>query len=129
VDVSSRLWLFNDATIWHLDAREQGASTPSKQVIHESPMARITGRHRPDRGTIGGSGADRDYRMSIDVKSGSGDAELLQRSAHWQMRSLDQPDDLQLIPRFPHLRSCFFEQAQFQGLLGNDLLQRPGFPA
>jgi len=25
---------------------------------------RISGRHRPDRGTIGGSGADRDYRMS-----------------------------------------------------------------
>jgi hypothetical protein len=39
-------------------------SNPTKQVIHESPMARITGRHRPDRGTIGGSGADRDYRIS-----------------------------------------------------------------
>jgi hypothetical protein len=25
---------------------------------------RTTGRHRPDRGTIGGSGANRDYRMS-----------------------------------------------------------------
>jgi hypothetical protein len=39
-------------------------STPSKQVIHESPIVRTTGRHRSDRGTIGGSGADRDYRMS-----------------------------------------------------------------
>jgi hypothetical protein len=28
---------------------------------------RITGRHRPDRGTIGGSGAARDYRMSTYV--------------------------------------------------------------
>jgi hypothetical protein len=35
-----------------------------KRVIYEPPTVRITGRHRPDRGTIGGSGADRDYRMS-----------------------------------------------------------------
>jgi hypothetical protein len=27
-------------------------------------MVRITGQRRPDRGTIGGSSADRDYRMS-----------------------------------------------------------------
>jgi hypothetical protein len=34
-----------------------------------------------------------------------------------------------LIPRRPHPRSCFFGQAQFQGLFGDDLLQRPGFLA
>jgi len=34
-----------------------------------------------------------------------------------------------LIPRRPHPRTCFFEQAQVQGLLGDDLVQRPGFPA
>jgi hypothetical protein len=39
-------------------------SNPTKQVIYEPPTVRITGRHRPDRGTIGGSRADRDYRMS-----------------------------------------------------------------
>jgi hypothetical protein len=27
-------------------------------------VARITERHRPDRGAIGGSSADRDYQMS-----------------------------------------------------------------
>jgi len=64
VDVSSRLWLFNDATIWHLDAGEQGASTPSKRVIDKPPTVRITGQRRPNRGTIGGSSANRDYRMS-----------------------------------------------------------------
>jgi hypothetical protein len=32
-----------------------------------------------------------------------------------------------LIPRRPHPRSCFFEQPQFQGLLGDDFLQRLGF--
>jgi hypothetical protein len=30
---------------------------------------RITGRHCPDRGTIGGSGANRDYRMSTYDKT------------------------------------------------------------
>jgi hypothetical protein len=39
-------------------------SNPTKWVIDQPPTARITGRHRPDRGTIGGSRADRDYRMS-----------------------------------------------------------------
>jgi Bacterial transglutaminase-like N-terminal region len=39
-------------------------SNPTKWVIYEPPTVRIIGRHRPDRGTIGGSGADRDYRMS-----------------------------------------------------------------
>src|ERR1700720_711174 len=39
-------------------------SNPTKCVIDEPPTVRITGRHRPDRGTIGGSGAARDYRMS-----------------------------------------------------------------
>src|SRR5512139_3379670 len=33
-----------------------------------------------------------------------------------------------LIPRLPHPRSCFFEQAQLQSLFGNDLLQRPRLP-
>jgi hypothetical protein len=44
-------------------------STPSKQVIHESPIVRISGLHRPDRGTIGGSGADRHYQMSTYHKA------------------------------------------------------------
>jgi hypothetical protein len=39
------------------------ASNPTKQVIDEPPTVRITG-HCPDRGTIGRSGANRDYRMS-----------------------------------------------------------------
>src|SRR3984893_11527602 len=39
-------------------------SNPTKWVIDQPPTVRITGRHRPDRGTIGGSRADRDYRMS-----------------------------------------------------------------
>jgi hypothetical protein len=42
-------------------------SRPIKWGIDESPKVRITGRHRPDRGTIGGSRADRDYPMSIYV--------------------------------------------------------------
>jgi len=29
----------------------------------------------------------------------------------------------------PHPRSCFFERAEFQRLLGHDLLQRAGFLA
>ena len=29
----------------------------------------------------------------------------------------------------PHPRSCFFEQAEFESLLGDDLLQRVGFLA
>jgi hypothetical protein len=36
----------------------------NKMGIDQPPTVRITGRHRPDRGTIGGSGANRDYRMS-----------------------------------------------------------------
>jgi predicted transposase YbfD/YdcC len=40
-------------------------SKPTKWIIMvEPPMVRITGRRRPDRGTIGRSGAHRDYRMS-----------------------------------------------------------------
>ena len=40
-------------------------SKPTKWVIMiEPPMVRITGQRRPDRGTIGRSGAHRDYRMS-----------------------------------------------------------------
>src|SRR5262249_18274112 len=39
-------------------------SKPTKQVIDEPPIVRITGQRRPDRGTIGRSGANRDYRMS-----------------------------------------------------------------
>ena len=38
---------------------------PTKWIIMvEAPMVRITGRRRPDRGTIGRSGNHRDYRMS-----------------------------------------------------------------
>jgi hypothetical protein len=32
-------------------------------------MVRITGQRRPDRDTIGGSSADRDYRMSRHVNA------------------------------------------------------------
>ena len=39
-------------------------SNPTKWVIDQPPTVRITGQHRPDRGTIGGSRADRDYRTS-----------------------------------------------------------------
>jgi hypothetical protein len=40
-------------------------SKPRKWIIMvEPPMVRITGQRRPDRGTIGRSGAHRDYRMS-----------------------------------------------------------------
>jgi len=40
-------------------------SKPTKWVIMaEPPMVRIAGQRRPDRGTIGRSGARRDYRMS-----------------------------------------------------------------
>jgi hypothetical protein len=39
-------------------------SNPTKRVIDEPPTARITGRHRPDRGTIGRSSTNRDYRVS-----------------------------------------------------------------
>ena len=46
-------------------------SNPTKWVIDQPPTARITGRHRPDRGTIGGSRADRDYRMSTIRDSSS----------------------------------------------------------
>jgi hypothetical protein len=39
-------------------------SNPTKQVIDQPPIVRITGQRRPVRGTIGRSGANRDYRMS-----------------------------------------------------------------
>jgi hypothetical protein len=39
-------------------------SNPTKRVIDEPSTARITGRHRPDRGTIGESSADGDHRLS-----------------------------------------------------------------
>jgi hypothetical protein len=39
-------------------------SKPAKRVIDQPPIVRITGRHSPDRGAIGGSRADRDHRMS-----------------------------------------------------------------
>src|SRR5664279_68974 len=50
------------------------------------------------------------------------------------MRLLDQPDDLQLFGSgishsSPPPSAIMLEQAQFQSLLGDDLLQRPGFPA
>ena len=40
-------------------------SNPTKRVINEPPILRITGRSLPDRDTIGRSSADPDYRMSI----------------------------------------------------------------
>ena len=39
------------------------------RVINEPPMVRITEQRRPDRGTIGRSNADRDYRMSTYDKA------------------------------------------------------------
>jgi hypothetical protein len=39
-------------------------SNPTQRVIDEPSAARITGRHRPDCGTIGETSADGDYRMS-----------------------------------------------------------------
>jgi hypothetical protein len=42
-------------------------SKPTKRVINEPPMVRITEQRRPDRGTIGRSSANRDYRMSTHV--------------------------------------------------------------
>ncbi|MDQ6702695.1 MAG: hypothetical protein M3Z96_06130 [Pseudomonadota bacterium] len=41
-------------------------SKPTKWVIDQPPILRITGRCLPDRDTIGGSRAARDYRMSRD---------------------------------------------------------------
>ena len=52
-----------------LDAGEQGASNPTKQVIDEPPKVQITGQSCPDRGTIGRSSANRDYRMSHTMTS------------------------------------------------------------
>ena len=61
------------------------------------------------------------------------DAERFQGSSGWQMRLLDQADDLELLGAGdPHASSppsaimLFFEQAQFEGLFGNDFLQLLG---
>jgi hypothetical protein len=45
-------------------------SNPTKRVINEPPMVRITGQSLRDRDTIGASRADRDYRMSRHVNAG-----------------------------------------------------------
>lgn len=42
-------------------------SKPINWVIDQPPNVRITGLQHPDRGTIGGSRADRDYPMSTHV--------------------------------------------------------------
>ena len=44
-------------------------SNPTRQIIDDPPIVRITGQRRPDRRTIGGSSADRDYRMSTYDKA------------------------------------------------------------
>src|SRR3984893_7933012 len=44
-------------------------SNPTKWVIDQPPTVRTPGQHRPDRGTIGGSRTDRDYRMSTYDKA------------------------------------------------------------
>jgi hypothetical protein len=41
-------------------------------LFDEPSTVRITGRHRPDRGTIGRSSANRDYRMSRHVNASAG---------------------------------------------------------
>src|SRR6476661_6367956 len=50
-----------------------------------------------------------------------------QCSTSWMISSFSQAG--YLIRRRPIRDHAFFEQAQVQGLLGDDLLQRPGFPA
>src|SRR5262249_18960626 len=52
--------IVNDAEHRHLLRNVQ----PDKASHHEPPNVRITGQSFPDRGTIGRSSADRDYRMS-----------------------------------------------------------------
>src|SRR5262249_25971365 len=52
--------IVNDAERRHLLRNVQ----PDKASHHEPPNVRITGQSFPDRGTIGRSSADRDYRMS-----------------------------------------------------------------
>ena len=47
-------------------------SKPTKWVIDEPPILQITGRCFPDRDTIGGSRADRDYGMSRHVNAVTG---------------------------------------------------------
>jgi hypothetical protein len=42
---------------------------PIIAVIDEPPMVRITGQNLPDRDTIGGSRADRDYRMARHINA------------------------------------------------------------
>jgi hypothetical protein len=44
-------------------------SNPTKRVINEPPIVRITGQNLPDRDTTGRSRADRDYRMDIDPQA------------------------------------------------------------
>ena len=46
-----------------------GEHNDAKRVIDEPPTVRITGQCRSDRGTIGRSSADRDYRMSTYDKA------------------------------------------------------------
>lgn len=69
------------------------------------------------------------------MEGGPRDAQLVQPALGRQLRSFDEADDLQLlgcrIPHSssPHPRSCVFEQPQFEGLLGHDLLQITGLSA
>jgi hypothetical protein len=44
-------------------------SKPTKWVIDQPPILRITGHRLPERDTIGRSRADRDYRMSRHDKA------------------------------------------------------------
>jgi hypothetical protein len=55
-------------------------SKPTKRVINEPPMVRITEQRRPDRGTIGRSSANRDYRMSTYDKAITNAARALERA-------------------------------------------------
>jgi hypothetical protein len=52
---------------------------------------------RPGRSIFQGFRPTGLVEVAPSVKSSARDAELLQRPAHWQMRLLDQPDDLQLF--------------------------------
>ena len=58
------LFAGNLSPAWRMPARARPWQLGRGAVIDEPPTVRITGRHCPDRGTIGRSGANRDYRMS-----------------------------------------------------------------
>ena len=74
--------------------------------------------------------AERQVSIVPAVECGAGNAKFIQRALGWQMRLFNEPDDLQLLKMqdtsfdiFPIPEHAFFEEAEFQRLLGNDLLE------